>query len=775
MGLSFWERLSIITGLLVLAALFGLMFFVANIEIKDLDLWLHIGTGRWIVNNGFQIPQTDVLSCTITGKPWINHEWLFQVIVYWLFNKWGAEGILNAQSILISVTAFILLILGYNKDKQLATIFPLVLVAIVYFGRFTNRPDLFSLFFFAFYIFLLSFFLNQRWTIYAMFICQVLWNNMHGFFFFGPLFVLIGLSAEWIKRHVPLPYEWNKIGCLTNQEYKNLKLIFLFVFLACFINPYTFRGAWYPIRVFFELSGQSRIFFQNIVELQKPITWGNIFSFEKYPYYKLLIMISALSFFFNRDKLDIGNLMFWLVFLGFSLAAIRNMIFFAFAAYLAFVTNALTLSMRDLLPLKVIDKKFIHVTSIVVKLCILGWLIQYGTSISLNGYYDFDKYDWKSEFGGISQRQYPVKAADFFVENNVRANLMNGFNTGAYLVGRCSPNIKVYIDGRTEVYGPEFFSTYKNLWENGDPKLLQETIDKYDIDAIFIHTIERQAPDQFLKSVHALKDFVPVYLDFDGIIYLKDMPKHQEVIKKYRLDFENWDPQRLDIFRMGYRRVIPYRSINRAYTLETLGYPDAALLEIEETLKMSPTYIEPYKLRGKIFAERKEYMKAFEDFRIAVMMNPHDYKMRMNLALSYYHMEKYEYAAEHYEKIMTKWPNRPETYFKLSRTYIYLDKYNKALDVLSKGLELAPKAALDTITLADMMAERGHDQEALKAYQLIKGVKGKKNAMLHYKLGSVFKRLGDKIKAKQSLEQALNMDPENQMIQNCLRNLMEEK
>ena len=83
MTLSFWERLSIITGLVVLAALFGLMVFVANIEIKDLDLWLHIGTGRWIVNNGFQIPQGDILSCTIPGKPWINHEWLFQVIVYW--------------------------------------------------------------------------------------------------------------------------------------------------------------------------------------------------------------------------------------------------------------------------------------------------------------------------------------------------------------------------------------------------------------------------------------------------------------------------------------------------------------------------------------------------------------------------------------------------------------------------------------------------------------------------------------------------------------------
>ena len=40
---------------------------------------------------------------------------------------------------------------------------------------------------------------------------------------------------------------------------------------------------------------------------------------------------------------------------------------------------------------------------------------------------------------------------DFLVANKVKGNFFNDFNSGAYLVGRCSPNIKVFIDGRTEV------------------------------------------------------------------------------------------------------------------------------------------------------------------------------------------------------------------------------------------------------------------------------------------------------------------------------------
>jgi hypothetical protein len=69
------------------------------------------------------------------------------------------------------------------------------------------------------------------------------------------------------------------------------------------------------------------------------------------------------------------------------------------------------------------------------------------------GYYDFDKFERKMEYGGVSLRNYPYKAADFLVANKIKGNFFNDFNSGAYLLGRASPDIKVFIDGRTEVYG----------------------------------------------------------------------------------------------------------------------------------------------------------------------------------------------------------------------------------------------------------------------------------------------------------------------------------
>jgi len=44
--------------------LFGLIALAANVEIKDVDLWLHLAVGKYIVTN-FSIPKVDILSCTI--------------------------------------------------------------------------------------------------------------------------------------------------------------------------------------------------------------------------------------------------------------------------------------------------------------------------------------------------------------------------------------------------------------------------------------------------------------------------------------------------------------------------------------------------------------------------------------------------------------------------------------------------------------------------------------------------------------------------------------
>ncbi len=759
---NFWRKFSYWVGLLPLGAIFGLVYYLAHIEIKDLDLWLHIGVGRFITLHGI-IPLHDILSCSIVGTPWVNHEWLFQVIVYNIFQAWGPEGMIQMQVVMVTLTMFLLLVLGYNKDKQSMLIFVLYLVGMVYSQRFTIRPDIYSLFFLTFYIFILSFHIDKRWVPLVLLISQVLWTNIHGFFFFGPLFVLIGLIAEWLRRHALLPYEWATSGRLVNEEYHRLKFTFVLVVAACFINPHTWEGAWYPLRVFFSLAGENKIFFQHIQELQRPLALDNIFANNEFTYYKLLILISLVTFVLNRRRLDISALLFWLVFLIFSLKAARNIAFFALAAYLVIMTNLLTISPKDVIPFRFTKKRFMHLTSAVMKLLFLIWLLQDVQGMTLNGYYDFDKYERKSEFGGISQRNYPNKALDFLVAHRIRGNFFNDFNSGAYLIGRAFPDIKVFIDGRTEVYGAQFFEQYLKLWDEGDAPLLESIIQKYNITGALLNSIRSPIPAKTLQYFYTHKDWVVVYFDYDAVVLLRRVPENQTYIDRFAIDLTLWQPRVLDLRKIGSSPVSPFPNYFRAFTLESLGLDEPALAEAKEAVKIAPGYGKIYDLMGKIYAKRKNYEEAFVHFRIATLESPQDKKVRHNFALCYFDLKDYKGAIKQYQKIIETWPTDPQAYFLLAKTYASEKRYDKTLEILSKAHRLQPDDVNDILGVGDVIFEQGNWAIAQQAYALALDTK-KDQGLVYKKIGLAYKAMGDKVKALEEFRRSIEINPQDEEI-----------
>ena len=767
---SLWQKLCIISGLMLLMAIFCMLFFTANIEIKDFDLWLHLGVGGHIWQNGFHVPGSDFLSCTIAGKPWFNHEWLFQVLVYPLFKTWGAAGIINMQVTLVMLTMMLLLFLGYNRGKQIVSLLGLFGVAMVYQTRFTTRPDLFSLFFFTIYILVLSSYLHKKWSLYFLVLIQILWANTHGFFFFGPLFAAIGLASEWIKRHISLPYEWNKVGRLSNDEYRRLKMILGAVILACFVNPQGIQGAIYPLKVFFHL-GESQVFFDRIIELKKPITFGNIFSIKQFLAYKILIIVSFLSIVFNRKKLDISALIFWIIFLLFSLAAIRNLVFFAVAAYLVLVTNMVTLQVKDIIPVRLTSKKFGYSISIFIKVILTIWIINYCLNKSLNGYFDFDTYERKMEFaGGISLRNFPYKAVDFLVENKVKGNFYNDFNSGAYLVGRCFPDIKVFIDGRTEVYGVDFFSTYQKTMEFDDPEAFEELLDKYKINGAFMNSTLYTIPERVLKYLYDSEEWIPVYFNHDAIIFLRDVEDNREVIANNRIDFEDYVVPRMDLYRLGNRKVSPYQHIFRAFTLEALGLDDMALAELEEVKRIAPYKNDIFKLTAKIYAKRKNYEKAYENFRIAVVLAPGNRGLRHNMALALYDMGNYDYAKKQYKKIMEKWPNHARAYLQMAKIYAREEKYDPAHFFLTQYAAFPPVKTKKVFEAADIVFENGDFESAKKFYAI--GLKAEENLNdVHIKLAEVYLKLDKKDEAGSEIKKAIKLDPEDEEILDKIKEL----
>src|SRR6202021_901574 len=73
------DVVTLLYGLFIYASV--IFLFNQSVFLRDPDTFLHIATGKGIIaEHGF--PRQDVFSHTVLGQPWINMEWLSQIILF---------------------------------------------------------------------------------------------------------------------------------------------------------------------------------------------------------------------------------------------------------------------------------------------------------------------------------------------------------------------------------------------------------------------------------------------------------------------------------------------------------------------------------------------------------------------------------------------------------------------------------------------------------------------------------------------------------------------
>ena len=108
------------------------------------DLWWHVRTGVWILENG-HLPTTDPFSHTAGDKPWVLQEYGSQVVFGWLYNL-GGFGLLKAFSAALSlgILAVVWRRARRSVDVSYAAAFT-CLFALLFALKWELRPHLFSL------------------------------------------------------------------------------------------------------------------------------------------------------------------------------------------------------------------------------------------------------------------------------------------------------------------------------------------------------------------------------------------------------------------------------------------------------------------------------------------------------------------------------------------------------------------------------------------------------------------------------------------------------
>lgn len=368
---------------LLLISITIFLFFTNSFFYLDPDFGWHLQTGRYILEHG--IPYRDLFTYTASTFSWINHEWLHDVLIAFIYNKGGYTLLATFFAALWTIAIF----LASRKQKWLVMVFA-ALAIIPYVGI---RPVVWSILLFSLLERLLE--KKKQATKIILPLLFLIWANLHGGFFVG--LIIIAGHRLFTK----------KISLVT----------IIFSFLATFINPY-------GIRLYEELG---RTVFDGYIRF-KLLEWQP-FIFNAYAIFYIALFISF-SLFVNRNKAIKHKLPFIPVLLFMTcLTSTRNTPLFIVSSlrYLeTYIHSFLKLLPKDLKG----GKLFIWR---ILQICAFGVLLWGVISTSV--------------ISKDRQREYPQKAVIYLKRYGCKGNLFNNYNYGGYLIWKL-PEKKVYIDGR---------------------------------------------------------------------------------------------------------------------------------------------------------------------------------------------------------------------------------------------------------------------------------------------------------------------------------------
>jgi hypothetical protein len=207
-------------------ALSSCLYFACSGEV-DNDLWWHLLTGLLLIKDA-TLPRVDTLSFTARGEPWINHEWLTDIVLGVLYQFGGTLPLFTLKVLLgtVLLLLFGLLLSPCRSFSRVHKLLWILLVASAARGVAT-RPQLITYLALALLYTLIAEqqIRGRRWLFLAPLF--ILWGNCHGGFLAGV--GLIGGYGGWLLL-------WNE----RKEGLWSLASLSISLIMLGLLNPYGF-------------------------------------------------------------------------------------------------------------------------------------------------------------------------------------------------------------------------------------------------------------------------------------------------------------------------------------------------------------------------------------------------------------------------------------------------------------------------------------------------------------------------------------------------------
>jgi hypothetical protein len=430
---------------LLVFVLMLIMFMGAARPVFDPDFWWHLKTGQLIVEMR-TIPHTDIFSSTFFGREWVTHEWLSEAIIYMIHRALGYGGLVVTFALVIVAALW----LAYRRCAERVghpgvAGFALILGALAAASTWGARPQMFSFLFASIFISMLDVYARRGggrfiwWLVPLM----ILWVNMHAGFFLGLVLIVLTIMGmaldEWFAQG-------ERPGALSRRVLP-LCYVLAVCALAVSLNPSGTRIYTYPFETL-----TSPTMMKYIQEWLSP-------DFHKLMFLPLAVLIFAtfMALALSKKRARLGELLLLCATGYASLRSARNIPFFALVAIPLFAEHfwnwitAYPWALWLTLPEKreegshvwlKIALNVLLLIAIPVSLCVL----RVTTVVASQADSEVEN--------------FPVAAVEFMRANQLPQPIYNEYGWGGYLIWKLSPDYKVYIDGRADVYGDAFLEEY---------------------------------------------------------------------------------------------------------------------------------------------------------------------------------------------------------------------------------------------------------------------------------------------------------------------------
>ena len=421
-----WSRV----GAIAIPTAFVLATFaLASNVVPSADTWWHLAAGRWILQHR-AIPHQDPFSFSAAGKPWIAHEYLFEILMFWL-HRWGGFAALTLANAVLLMMAFWLVAQCIPGRRTLAYAVTLLAVCSAH-PAFALRPQSVSIFFGAAFLWIIhKYFQDHRARRFLLLPClMLLWVNFHAGYLLGiALVVALGggqMLDRLVHRETASPRTWSALVAAG---------------IACVavipLNPNGFEMLRYP----FDVMRMKTTY--DIIEWQPPRLTQPAF----YPF----IVLAALAFFALVSSERKYRPSQFLVYGGALFAALhsaRNVPVFSLIAVPLIVEH-----------LRIPDWKAWQKFSPTLRTCAAALLLLLSLTLSVKYTVGGVKFQVSAEHD-----VFPQAALTYLSQHRLPANVLNDYAFGGYMIWRLYPDYKVYIDGRADLYGDAFVAQYLDMY-----------------------------------------------------------------------------------------------------------------------------------------------------------------------------------------------------------------------------------------------------------------------------------------------------------------------